>query len=75
VDPLNTGNNKWKPGVSKNTLLLIAGMLWLGMGITLVISSYSWLKIERLEYALSASIIGFICALVIHHFWVFAHCG
>lgn len=68
MDPQNTKNIKWKPGVSKNTLLLIAGVLWLGMGIVLIISSYSWLKIERMEYAISVSVIGFICSLIIHHF-------
>ena len=68
MDPGSSGKNKWKPGVSKNTLLLIAGMLWLGMGIILAITSYSWLKLERLEYTISVSVIGFICALIIHHF-------
>lgn len=68
MNPGNTGSEKWKPDVSKNTLLLIAGILWIGIGIMLISLSYSWLKIERLEHAISASIIGFICALVIHHF-------
>jgi len=65
---MNPGTEKWKPGVSKNTLLLIAGILWIGIGIMLIVLSYRWLKIERLESAISASVIGFIGALVIHHF-------
>jgi hypothetical protein len=59
---------KWKPGVPKNTLLLIAGILWVGVGIILDGVSYSWLRSENLNHAILASIIGFVCALVIHHF-------
>ena len=59
---------KWKPGVSKNVLLLIAGILWIGTGIMLDALSYSWLRAEDLYDALVFSIVGFICALVIHHF-------
>ncbi len=59
---------KWKPGVPKSALLLIAGMMWLGIGIMLDGLSYSWLRLEKQDYALMAAIIGFVCALVIHHF-------
>ncbi len=68
---MKSGNQeieKWKPGVPKNTLLLIAGILWISMGIILDGISYSWLRTEDLTHAILASIIGFICALVIHHF-------
>ena len=68
---MKSGNpelGKWKPGVTKNTLLLIAGILWLGIGIILDVFSYSWLRTEGLTHAILVSIIGFICALVIHHF-------
>ncbi len=59
---------RWKPGVPKDTLLLIAGILWIGIGILLDVFSYSWLRAEELRHAILASIIGFVCALVIHHF-------
>lgn len=59
---------KWKPGVPKNTLLLVAGILWIGIGIILDGVSYSWLRTEDLTHAILVSIIGFACALVIHHF-------
>ena len=59
---------KWKPGVSRNVLLLIAGILWLGIGITLDGLSWSWLKIEQPTSALLSAMTGFVCALVIHHF-------
>ena len=59
---------KWKPGVPKNVLLLIAGILWIGTGIMLDVLSYSWLRYEHPYDALVSSVFGFICALVIHHF-------
>lgn len=59
---------KWKPGVPKNVLLLIAGILWIGTGIMLDALSYSWLRAEDFYDALVSSVIGFLCALVIHHF-------
>lgn len=59
---------KWKPGVPKNTLLLIAGIIWIGIGIMLDGFSYSWLKVERPVHALFVVVIGFLSALIIHHF-------
>ena len=61
-------SKKWKPGVPKSTLLLIAGILWIAIGIMLNGLSYSWLKTEKPAYAILSAGIGFICALVIHHF-------
>jgi hypothetical protein len=59
---------KWKPGVSKNILLLLAGMLWTGTGILLDFISYAWLRAEDAYAALTVSIVGFVGALTIHHF-------
>jgi hypothetical protein len=59
---------KWKPGVPKAVLLLIAGMLWIGVGLMLNLMSYSWLKNEIFNKALVSAIIGFVAALIIHHF-------
>ena len=67
---MKSGNSeieKWKPGVPRSTLLLIAGIVWISVGIMLDGLSYSWLRTEDLTHAIIASIIGFICALVIHH--------
>jgi len=58
---------KWKPGVPKAALLLIAGVLWIGVGLMLDILSYSWLRNEILHKALISAIIGFVAALIIHH--------
>ncbi len=59
---------KWKPGVSRGVLLLIAGLMWIGIGIMLDGLSYSWLRAEKPDSALLALVGGFVCALIIHHF-------
>ncbi len=52
----------------KKALLLIAGIMWAGTGIMLDVLSYFWLRTENPHDALVSSVIGFVCALVIHHF-------
>ena len=64
----NKEMEKWKPGVPKSALLFIAGIMWIMVGIMLNGLAYSWLRPERIDYALLASIIGFVCSIVIHHF-------
>jgi hypothetical protein len=64
----NSEIQKWKPGVPKAVLLLIAGMLWIGVGLMLDILSCSWLRNEILHKALISATIGFAAALIIHHF-------
>jgi hypothetical protein len=59
---------KWKPGVHKTWLLLIAGMLWIGVGLMLDTLAYLWLKNETHHKVLISAVIGFILALIIHHF-------
>jgi hypothetical protein len=59
---------RYKPGVSKNTLLFVAGILWVMVGIMLNSMAWSWLRTERLGHALSAAAIGFVGSLFIHHF-------
>jgi len=59
---------KWKPGVAKGGLLLTAGIMWMGIGVMLDVLSYGWLKGVRTDRAVLAAVIGFLCALVIHHF-------
>jgi len=59
---------KWKPGVHKAWLLLIAGTLWIGVGLMLDIFAYSWLKNEMAHGALIAAITVLVLALFIHHF-------
>ncbi|MFQ5485157.1 MAG: hypothetical protein ACE5DO_07470 [Desulfobacterales bacterium] len=67
MDSKNTELEKWKPGVSKRVLLLIAGVMWIGIGIMLDSLAYTWLRVEKPDYALIAAVVGFVSALVIHH--------
>jgi len=64
----NRGMERWKPGVSKSVLLLVAGMMWVMVGIMLNCMAYSWLRIERPAHAISAVAVGFVGSLFIHHF-------
>ena len=59
---------KWKPGVHRNTLLLMAGILWIGIGLLMNGLSFSWLGGEKPDQVLLMSAIGFVLALIIHHF-------
>lgn len=58
----------WKPGVAKSSLVLIAGIVWIAVAITLNWLAYSWLRAESRDSALVTLLIGFVGALVIHHF-------
>jgi hypothetical protein len=58
---------RWKPGVPKTILLLIAGILWTGTGIMLDSLSYFWLRAADAHSALWSVLTGFILALLIHH--------
>ena len=64
----NLETQKWKPGVHKRVLLLIAGLTWVGVGIMLDGWSYSWLKDENPSSLLLMSMIGFVLGLILHHF-------
>lgn len=59
---------KWKPGVPKNALLLLAGLLWIGIGLLMNGLSFSWLGGEKPDQVLLMLAIGFVLALIIHHF-------
>jgi hypothetical protein len=64
----NPEREKWKPGVPKSALLLIAGLTWIGVGVMLDGWSYFWLKHENPSSFLLLSGSGFVLALIIHHF-------
>ncbi len=59
---------KWKPGVPKSSLLLIAGIIWLGIGAMMDGMGYSWIRTGDLKQVLSILATGFVLALFIHHF-------
>jgi hypothetical protein len=58
---------RWKPAVSRKSLLLLAGLLWIGTGVMLDHRSYVWLQLEKMPSALLAGSAGFLLALLIHH--------
>ncbi len=64
----NTNLEKWKPGVPQKWLLLLAGLLWIGVGCMLTGLAWSWLGTETAGKAAMLGALGFACALVIHHF-------
>lgn len=64
----NINLDKWKPGVPKNWLLLLAGLLWIGVGCMLDGLAWSWLKTETPGKAAVLGAVGFACALMIHRF-------
>jgi len=59
---------KWKPGVPKGFLLLIAGLMWISAAFILNRISYSQLRTEDSASVYLVLGIGFVSALVIHHF-------
>ncbi len=59
---------KFKPGVPRAALLLIAGIMWIGIGVMLDAISYTWLKHQTAAGILIVFAIGFAGALAIHHF-------
>ena len=61
-------NEKWKPGVSKATLLLLAGMVWLGIGILLNFLAFSWLSIAKAGIVIPLVCVGLAGAIAIHRF-------
>jgi hypothetical protein len=58
---------KLKPAVPRRTLLVIAGIMWCGVGIMLVSMAIHWLRIYEGNPWFFA-VPGFIAALIIHHF-------
>ncbi len=65
---INSELEKWKPGVSKNILLFIAGLLWVIIGIFLNYRSYSWLKEKELKTILIIGTAGLFLSFLIHIF-------
>jgi len=58
----------WKPALNKRFLILIAGMMWIGVGVMLDTFAVSWLihfGKKTGYYFLGA---GLLAALIIHHF-------
>ncbi len=65
---MNRKMTKIKPAVNKHVLLLLAGLMWLSVGIALLYVSYTWLHTSRGYDAYVFGGIGVVIALVVHHF-------
>jgi len=60
-------NEKYKPAVPRKLLLLVAGVMWCGVGIMLSAMAFGWLSAYE-GHAWVFALTGFIAAMVIHHF-------
>jgi uncharacterized membrane protein YadS len=59
--------DKLKPAIPRKLLMLIAGMMWCGVGLMLALMAFHWLHAYE-GHAWLFAVPGFIAALVIHHF-------
>ena len=57
-----------KPAVKRRTLILVAGLLWVGAGGMLVAFAVHWLAADAGAAAFRFALAGAAGALVIHHF-------
>ncbi len=60
--------DKYKPAVTNNVLLFLAGIVWVSVGIMLLFMAFSWLSAaSNINIYLFAGA-GFVLALLVHHF-------
>jgi hypothetical protein len=59
---------RFKPAVSRRTLLLLAGLVWIGVGAMLLRFAAQWLREGRPTHLYVMVAVGVFAALVIHHF-------
>ena len=57
-----------KPSVKKPYLLFLSGIMWFAVGIILNSFAYHWLIVYGKADSFIYALIGFIAALIIHHF-------
>jgi hypothetical protein len=65
---LKDTKEKFKPGVEKHVLLLIAGLIWIAVGSVLLGFSYFWLRDAGNNIVLWTAGSGIIISLFVHHF-------
>ena len=64
-----THGDRYKPAVTKDVLLFLAGVIWLCVGGLLLSYAYTWMSaIPRSAGAFGFVGAGIVLALVIHHF-------
>ena len=59
---------KFNPAVDKSVLVLMAGLMWCGVGIMLVRYAVTWLSICSTKEQVFYYSVGFLAAMPIHHF-------
>lgn len=59
---------KFRPAVDKKVLVLMAGIMWCGVGIMLISYTVSWLSTFSRKTQLFYGIAGLLTAMPIHHF-------
>lgn len=64
----NCNITNYKPAVPKTTLLMLSGLMWFIAGLLLNRYAIGWLDEYSENTAILYAIIGFIMAMLIHHF-------
>jgi len=59
---------KFNPVVDKSILVLMAGLMWCGVGIMLVRYAVTWLSLCSAKEQIIFYSLGFLAAMPIHHF-------
>jgi hypothetical protein len=65
---LKTGIQKFNPAVDKKILVLIAGLMWCGVGVMLIAFALKWLSFYKGPGTWIFYLCGFLAAMPIHHF-------
>lgn len=58
---------RFKPAVSRHTLLLLAGLVWIGVGTMLLSLAIGWLRVGHPAHLPAFVATGVLAALLIHH--------
>jgi hypothetical protein len=59
---------KYKPAVTKNFLLFLAGIVWVFVGLMLLFLAFSWLSTASNSTTFLFTSAGVVLALFVHHF-------
>ena len=65
---MNVYIQKLNPAVDKKILVLLAGLMWCGVGVMLVTFAFKWLSAYEGKGAWIFYLCGFLAAMPIHHF-------
>lgn len=60
--------SRFKPGASKDILILLAGLMWSGVGVYLCSLAYRWLRNADSGTGMTFAIAGFILSAAIYRF-------